>query len=76
MLQHTIAHMTWHTDGHTKDGVLRHPTDDEAWKSFDKKHSEFALDPHIVRIGLTSDGFNPFGNMSTTHNTWHIMVIL
>jgi hypothetical protein len=23
-----------------------------------------------VRLGLTLDGFNPFGNMSTSHNTW------
>ena len=28
-----------------------------------------------VRLGLRLDGFNPFGNMSTSHSTWPIMII-
>jgi hypothetical protein len=30
MSHHTTSHMMWHANGHTKDGVLRHPTDGEA----------------------------------------------
>jgi hypothetical protein len=30
MSQHITSHIRWHANGHTKDGDLRHPTDDEA----------------------------------------------
>jgi hypothetical protein len=29
-----------------------------------------------VRLGLISNGFNPFGNMSNSHNTWPVMLVL
>jgi hypothetical protein len=28
------------------------------------KHLEFADDPRNLRLGLATDGFNPFGSMS------------
>jgi len=55
--------------------VLRHPANGEAWKSFDLLHPEFSVDSRNVRLGLTSDGFNPFRNMSTSHNTWPVMLV-
>jgi hypothetical protein len=69
MSQHTGSHMRWHVDGRTKDGVLRHPADGEAWRAFDTLHPNFASDPRNVRLGLASDSFNPFGNMSISHST-------
>jgi hypothetical protein len=75
MSQHTAANIRWHADGRTIDEVLRHPVDDEAWKSFDEKHPDFASDPRNVRLGLTSGEFNPFGNMRSIHSTWPVMVI-
>ena len=69
MSQHTASHMRWHADDRTKDGVLRHPADGEAWKSFDEIHPDFALDPRNVKLGLAVDGFNPFGIMSSSHST-------
>lgn len=69
MSEHTAPHMRWHVEGRTKDGVLRHPVDGEEWKSFDLLHPEFSADSRNIRLGLTSDGFNPFGNMSTSHST-------
>jgi hypothetical protein len=76
MSQHTAHNMRWHTEGHTKDGVLRHLADSEAWKSFNNLYLDFSSDSRNVRLGLTSDGFNPFGNMSTTHSTWPVMLVL
>ena len=61
--------MTWHANGRVNDGLMRHPVDFEAWKSFDSKYTKFSSDPCNVRIGLVVDGFNPYGNMSTTHST-------
>jgi hypothetical protein len=75
MSQKTASHMKWHADMRTKDGVLRHPADGEAWKSFDERYPQFAFDPRNVRLGLASDGFNPFGNMSTNYSTWPVMLV-
>jgi hypothetical protein len=52
--------MKWHAHACTKDGVLRHPADGEAYKSFDARYPGFASDPHNVRLGLASDEFNHF----------------
>jgi hypothetical protein len=76
MSQHTASHMRWHANGRTKDGVLRHPIDDEAWKSFDERHPNFALDPRNVRLGLATDGFNHFGTMTSSYSTWPFILIL
>ena len=58
-----------------KDGLLRHPTDSEAWKSFDSKYIEFLSEPRNLRLGLAADGFNLYGNMSNTHSKWAIFLI-
>jgi len=75
MSQHTATHMKWHAVKRTKDGVLRHPADGDTWKSFDAHYPNFAKDPRNVRLGLSSDGFNPFGNMSTAHSTWPVLLV-
>ncbi|XP_070010162.1 uncharacterized protein [Nicotiana sylvestris] len=63
MSSETSKTMRWHHEERNKDGVLRHPADSEAWKKFDSKYPEFAGDPRNVRLGLASDGFNPFSTM-------------
>ncbi|XP_027156590.1 uncharacterized protein LOC113757637 [Coffea eugenioides] len=54
---------------------MRHPADSPAWQTFDHLHPEFAKDCRNVRLGLASDGFNPFNNMSSTHSTWLVVLI-
>jgi len=44
------------------------------WKDFDKRYYRFASDSRNVRLGLASDGFNPFGNMSTTYSIWPVIL--
>ncbi|GKA91621.1 ribose 5-phosphate isomerase A [Tanacetum coccineum] len=67
--------MRWHDTGRTKDGKLRHPVDGLAWSAFNDQYSQSASDPRSVRLGLASDGFNPFGTMSTSHSTWTVLLI-
>jgi hypothetical protein len=45
---------------------MRHPADSKEWKDFDKNFPSFTSDACNVRLGLASDGFNPFGHMSTS----------
>jgi hypothetical protein len=42
-------------------------TNCRAWKHVDKLYPEFAFDPCNVRLGLSSDGFNPFGMLNVTY---------
>ena len=49
--------------------------DDDAWKSFSERHPEFASDPRNVRFELTSNRLNSLGNISTSNNSWPIIVI-
>jgi hypothetical protein len=75
MSEHTAHYMRWHAEDRTRDGVLRHPTDGEAWRSFDILHLDFMADSRNVRLGLAADGFNPFGNMSTSHSIWPVIIV-
>ena len=68
--------MKWHANGRVNDGLMRHPIDSETWKSFDSKYIEFSSEPRNVRLGLAADGFNPYGNISTSHSTWLVILIL
>jgi hypothetical protein len=67
--------MRWHANERTDDGVFRHPADSLAWKDFDKRHLSFSGDIHNIRLGLASDGFNPFRSINIVHNTWPIIVV-
>ncbi|XP_026424606.1 uncharacterized protein LOC113320918 isoform X3 [Papaver somniferum] len=48
--------MRWHHEGRTKDGVLRHPADSEAWRHFDEMNPTFKADPRNIRLGPHSPG--------------------
>ncbi|KAK6775903.1 hypothetical protein RDI58_026904 [Solanum bulbocastanum] len=50
------------------DGFTRHQRDGEALNTYYRTHPEFASDPRNVHLGLASDGFNPFGTMSSTYS--------
>jgi hypothetical protein len=54
--------------------VMSHPADGEAWKYFDSKEESFASDPRNLRLALATDGFNPFGNMSTQYSMWPVLL--
>ncbi|KAK9073871.1 hypothetical protein SSX86_006465 [Deinandra increscens subsp. villosa] len=75
MSSKTAASMRWHEEGRTKDGYLRHPADSPAWKTFDFTYPEFAKECRNVRLGLASDGFNPFRTMSVSHSTWPVVLM-
>ena len=54
---------------------MRHLVDSLAWKNFDKVHPSFAQKSRNVRLGLASDGFNPFGNMLISYSMWPVVLI-
>ena len=67
--------MRWHKEKHVDDGVMRHLVGTIAWKLFNEQHKSFTDDPRNVRLGLTYDGFQPFGNMSSQHSIWLVLLV-
>ena len=53
---------------------MRYHVDGRAWNDFDISHPLFANDVRNVRLGLAADGFNPFGNMSTSYSMWPVVL--
>ncbi|CAM8953593.1 unnamed protein product [Rhodiola kirilowii] len=68
--------MRWHTNRNETDPeYIRHPAEGESWKNFDKEFPEFASEIKNVRLGLATDGFNPFRASGLSHSTWPIVLI-
>ncbi|XP_024016169.1 uncharacterized protein LOC112089662 isoform X2 [Eutrema salsugineum] len=75
MSSKSAEYMRWHDSSENKDGKLRHPRDGKAWKTFNQQFPEFASDPRNVRLRLATDGFNPFGSMSTNYSVWPVLLV-
>jgi hypothetical protein len=54
---------------------LNHPADGEAWKDFDRNYRWFAADARKIRLGLATDSFNTFGQMSSSYSMWPVFLI-
>jgi hypothetical protein len=57
------------------DGKVRHVPDSRAWEHIDVTFSNFDSEPRNVRLGLATDGINPFGEKNNTWSTWPILVL-
>ena len=69
MSSKTNSYMKWHAQGHTTNGLIRHPVHTLSWKTFDTLHPTFSLEHWHVRLGLACDAFHPFSDMSIAHST-------
>ena len=74
MSKHMAEHMRWHTIECPKDQFMRHPSGSPTWKHLDNLYPDFASEIRNVRLGLASDGFNPFGKMRNDHSTWPVVL--
>jgi hypothetical protein len=71
----TSKDMRWHSEDLVQDGKMRHPANSLAWKHVNDENPAFADDPRNVRLGLASDGFNPFGMLNVAYTTWPVILI-
>ncbi|XP_024007302.1 uncharacterized protein LOC112083505 [Eutrema salsugineum] len=71
--ERTAAPMRWHAQ-HNSDGEIAHPSDAEAWKHFQELYPSFASEPRNVYLGLSTDGFNPFGKHGRQYSLWPVIV--
>nr|XP_025882612.1 uncharacterized protein LOC107281707 [Oryza sativa Japonica Group] len=77
MCRETASLPRWHDEERlVEDGVLQHPADSPAWKNFDKRFKQFASDSRNIRFGLATDGFNPYGMLSSTYSCWPVVLVI
>ena len=68
--------MCWHHDEEIADRFMRHLKDGAQWELINNKFENFAKDHRSIRLGECTNGMNPFGNMSTNHNTWPMLLCI
>jgi hypothetical protein len=54
---------------------ISHPADGEVWQDFDREFLNFAKDARNLRLGLATDGFNPFSEKNTKYSMWPVFVV-
>ena len=68
-------HMRWHAERiRQDDNIINHPADAEAWSHFNRSHPNFSKESRNVRLGLCTDGFNPFGGSVTSYSSWPVFM--
>ncbi|CAM8929118.1 unnamed protein product [Rhodiola kirilowii] len=72
--QSLAKEMSWHASPKPDVHRMVHPSDGESWKQFDRCHPDFASDARHVRLGLCTDGFNPWGMSTKQYSVWPVMV--
>lgn len=76
MCKETAPLLRWHDEERIKDGALRHPADSPAWKNLDERYSKIASDACNFRIGLATDGFNPYGMLSSSYSCRPVVLVV
>ncbi|KAK1645511.1 hypothetical protein QYE76_063316 [Lolium multiflorum] len=72
--------MQWHAEREKPEEdpemgyMLTHPSDAGQWEALDIAFPRFGGDARNIRLGMSTDGLNPFGNQSSTHSTWPVFV--
>ncbi|CAN6829086.1 unnamed protein product [Brassica oleracea] len=71
--ERTTKAMRWHAE-HSTNGEIRHPSDANAWKHFQSTYPEFVEEKRNVYLGLSTDGFSPFGKHGRQYSLWPVIV--
>ena len=67
--------MDYHAKNISEDCVLWITLDGYALNNIKETWPIFKDEPHNARLSLEADGFNPFGELCSTHSVWPIFVI-
>ncbi|XP_048596310.1 uncharacterized protein LOC125578066 [Brassica napus] len=67
--------LRWHFSNKSSDGKLRHPVDSVTWDQMNAKYPAFAAEERNLRLGLSTDGFNPFNMKNSMYSCWPVLVV-
>lgn len=68
--------MTWYKKQRSDDGVMRMPSDSEAWLWAEEHWAKLNEEERSVFLAVALDGVNPYGHNSASHSTWPILIIV
>ena len=66
-VQKDAKNLVWHDEERKKDGKIRHVADSKQWENINKEFPVFGVEARNLRLGLSTDGMNPYGTLSTQH---------
>jgi hypothetical protein len=67
----------WHSEKRKKNNVvIRYPADGTQWKNFNLQYKPFGSESRNIRLALSTDGMNPFGENRTVHITWPVILTM
>ena len=69
------AFQTYHWVHRSLDGMQRMASDSKQWALIDSEYPDFAREPRNIRLGLATDGVNPFSIKRSTWSTWPILLL-
>ena len=67
--------LRWHFHNKSTDGKLCHPVDSVTWDQMNAKYPLFASEERNLRLGLSTDGFNPFNMKNTRYSCWPVLLV-
>jgi hypothetical protein len=56
---------------------VRHASQAKAWVHINESpvFGNFSADPRNLRLGLATDGINPFSEKHSVHSIWHVLLL-
>jgi len=67
--------LRWHFSNKSINGKLRHPVDSVTCEKMNDKYPLFASEERNMRLGLSTDGFNPFNMKNTKYSCWPVLIV-
>lgn len=67
--------LRWYFTNKSTDGKLWHPVDSVTWDQVNAKHPAFAAEERNLRLGLSTDGFNPFNMKNSMYSCWSVLLV-
>jgi len=74
-MQILVELCTWHKNNVFANGLVKSVPNSVAWKHIIEKWLEFANDARNIRLKLVLNEVKPFGNLSSIHSTWPIVLL-
>lgn len=68
--------LMWHANERVIDGMLRHPADSPKLANIYNDYPYFGKEPRNICLALSTDGINPHGIHSRSHNTWPMIILI
>ncbi|XP_010474959.1 PREDICTED: uncharacterized protein LOC104754455 [Camelina sativa] len=67
--------LRWHFNNKSSDGKLCHLIDYVTWDQMNDKYPVFAAEERNIRLGPSTDGFNPFDMKNSRYSCWPVLLV-